>query len=158
MQAMLKKPSLTIVDELQCEKWRILRQEAQKDAVALPKFQTLYALLLHPGELPLVARDRLSREAIRREEMHVLRHPVARNERDERTELPAKEPISRLLLHLAQQAFLGRLVRLEVTADADPLAVIDVVLLDCAVQHQVLTLALDIAKPAHPFHEAFPPP
>ena len=46
MQTMLKKPSRTIVDELQCEKWRFLRQKAQKDAVALPKFQTLYALLL----------------------------------------------------------------------------------------------------------------
>ena len=107
MQTMFKQPARTIVDELQREKRCILRQKAQKDAVALPKFQTLYAPLLHPGKLPLVARDRLSREAIRREEMHVLRHPVARNERDERAELPAKEPISRLLLHLAQQAFLG---------------------------------------------------
>ena len=88
--------------------------------------------------------------------MHVLRHPVARNERDECAELPAKEPISRLLLHLAQQAFLGRLIRLEVTADADPLAVIDVVLLDCAVQHQILALALNIAKRAHSFHLPVP--
>lgn len=128
------------------EKRRVLRQQAEENFVARPQRQRRHGRLVHPLEIPLVAFAQRAGEARRREEVHVFPLPLVGQKRHHAAAAPVGQRQAGLLLRLAQEALVRRLVTLELAADADPFVVVEVVFLLHAVQHEILLPALDIAE------------
>ena len=70
------KPSATVVDKLERKERDILVDQAEKDLVPLPDIELPDPGYIHPFQLPLIAGDGLSLEAVCSEQMHIFRDAV----------------------------------------------------------------------------------
>ena len=119
--------------------------QIEEDLVALPHRKRAQRALVDPLQNALVALAKRALKAVGAEQVHIL-CPVGENERHDAAVAPVREREAGLLAHLAQDAVLGAFAGLELSADADPLVMVLVVVFLDAVEHQILLSALDIAK------------
>lgn len=93
--------------------------------------------------------------------MHILRGPHVRHERHKPPVPPVRQHQARFLPHLAQQAVFGAFALLALAAYTDPLALVFVVGLFGAVQHQAAASLFDVAQRrilhCRPRAQKFPP-
>ena len=87
-----------------------------------------------------------STSAVDGEQMHVLRGPAVGDKSDQPPIAVFRWGESGLLVHFPEHAVLGALPVLELAADADPLALIQIILLLDPVEHQTLTALTDVAE------------
>ena len=118
----------------------------KKNSIARPELFCEQLVLADPGKLALVAGALLARPRVRGEQVHIFARPHVRDERHKAAIAPAREREPRFLAHLAAEAVLRALPRLELAADADPFIAVLVVFLFRAVEHQILAAALHIAE------------
>ena len=135
------------VTQLQREEGDILLNEPQKDLVPLPVGD---GAQLCPGQPLQVALRAVgpqgSGKAVDGEQMHVLRGPAVGDKSDQPPIAVFRWGESGLLVHFPEHAVLGALPVLELAADADPLALIQIILLLDPVEHQTLTALTDVAE------------
>ena len=135
-----------LVTELEREEVAALVEGAEEELVPFPQLLGQELALRQPHKFALVAVRQGAGELRAGEQVHVLDAPFVGHKRDESAEARIEHGEPRLLLHLAHGAFLGAFAALELSADADPLVAVLVVLLLGAVEDQIASVLLDVAE------------
>ena len=144
-----------LVAELEGEEVAALVEGAEEELVPFPQLLRQELALRKPHELAFVAVGERAGELRAGEEVHVLDAPFVGHERDESAEARIEHGEPRLLLHLAHRAFLGAFAVLELSADADPLVAVFVVLLLGSVENEIASVLLDVAESRKPWIVGF---
>ena len=140
------RQGLPLVAQLQGEEGRLRGQELQKQVVPRPERQLLHPVQVHPFQVSLVAPSYGAGEAVGGEEVHILGGPLVGDESHQSPEAPGGQRQACLLPHLPQEALLRALPLLALAANADPLVMIQVMLLFDPVEHQNLVSPGDVAQ------------
>ena len=135
-----------LVAELEGEEVAALVEGAEEELVPFPQLLRQELALRKPHELAFVAVGERAGELRAGEEVHVFDAPFVGHERDESAEARIEHGEPRLLLHLAHGAFLGAFAVLELSADANPLVAVFVVLLLGSVEDEIASVLLDVAE------------
>lgn len=137
---------IAVVAQLQKEKRRILPQKVKENAIARPFWKCVDKFAAHPLQLALVAVDEIAFKLVRREQVHILALPLTRGQEGHDTAaFPRCQTKPCFLKRFTQEAFIGRFVLLELSADPDPLVLVEVVFFFDTVQHQHVVSAQDVA-------------
>ena len=134
------------VAELEGEEVAALVEGAEEELVPFPQLLRQELALRQPHELAFVAVGERAGELRAGEEVHVLDAPFVGHERDESAEARIEHGEPRLLLHLAHRAFHGAFSVFELSADANPLVAVFVVLLLGSVEDEIASVLLDVAE------------
>ena len=137
---------LLIIPQFYMEKWLIRQQIIQEHLVPFPERQVKYIALRDPFQLAFTALRHSLFAGLSRIEIHVLVFPSVTDEFNEPAQRHFPGFKSGLLPDFPPDAFLRCFTGFDLSSDADPFSLIEVILLFVSEQHQVHAVLLNITQ------------
>ena len=114
--------------------------------VTFPQLQVIYSFLIYPDELSLIAVDKIAIKTVRGIKEHILCNSVSGYKSNDPSEISVIKCAPCLFQDFSSQTFIWTLILFKMPADSDPLVFVYVMLLLHAVEHQILSILLDVAE------------